>query len=319
MIINFNKEPLHNKKPLEHIMNKTDWTGVFPAVTTQYNEDYSVNLLATQVMLDELIKDGVHGIITLGTVGENYSLSAEEKRNVLAASQEVIAGRVPLLSGVAENTTALASQYAKDCESIGIDGLMVLPGLIYKSNERETINHFQQVARSSSLPNMIYNNPVSYGVDTNIEMMKVLAAEDNIVSIKESTTSTFRITDLFNEFGDDRFQIFCGVDNIAFESLMLGAHGWISGLTNVFPKESVAIYNLLKNGDTNKALEIYRWITPLLHLDTIPTLVQCIKLAEQEVARGNERIRAPRLTLVGEERELVIRLVKEALENRPQL
>ncbi|MBL4773884.1 MAG: dihydrodipicolinate synthase family protein [Alcanivoracaceae bacterium] len=300
-------------------MKNIDWKGVFPAVTTQYNEDYTVNIPATQKMLDELIKDGVHGIITLGTVGENYSLSAEEKRNVLAASKEVISGRVPLLSGVAENTTQLACEYAKDCKRIGIDGLMVLPGLIYKSNERETINHFQQIARCTQLPNMIYNNPISYGVDTNIEMMKVLAAEENIVAIKESTTSTFRITDLFNEFGEERFQIFCGVDNIAFESLLLGAHGWISGLTNVFPKESVAIYNLLKNGETKKALEIYRWITPLLHLDTIPTLVQCIKLAEQEVGRGNERIRAPRLTLIGEERALVIRLIKQALENRPAL
>jgi 4-hydroxy-tetrahydrodipicolinate synthase len=300
-------------------MSNIDWKGVFPAVTTQYNEDYSVNLPATQKMLDELIKDGVHGIIALGTVGENYSLSANEKINVLAASKEVIDGRVPLLSGVAENTTQLACEYAKDCKLIGIDGLMVLPGLIYKSNEREAINHFQQIARSSDLPNMIYNNPVSYGVDTNIEMMKVLAAEENIVSIKESTTSTFRITDLFNEFGEDRFQVFCGVDNIAYESLLLGAHGWISGLTNVFPRESVAIYNLLNNGETQKALEIYRWITPLLHLDTIPTLVQCIKLAEQEVGRGHERIRAPRLTLIGEERELVIRLIKEALANRPSL
>jgi 4-hydroxy-tetrahydrodipicolinate synthase len=300
-------------------MKYNDWTGVFPAITTQYNQDYSVDIRATQKMLDELINDGVHGIIALGTVGENYSLSAQEKRNVLAASKEVINGRVPLLSGVAENTTDLACRYAKDCEEIGIDGLMVLPGLIYKSNQSETINHFQQVARSSTLPNMIYNNPVSYGVDTNIEMMKVLAAEENIVSIKESTTSTFRITDLFNEFGEDRFQIFCGVDNIAYESLLLGAHGWISGLTNVFPKESVAIYNLIKSGDTKKALEIYRWITPLLHLDTIPTLVQCIKLAEQEVGRGNERIRAPRLTLMGEERELVIGLVKQALDTRPNI
>ncbi len=296
-----------------------NWTGVFPAVTTQYNEDYSVNISATQKMLDDLINDGVHGIIALGTVGENYSLSAEEKRQVLAASKEVIAGRVPLLTGVAENTTELAMTYAKDAGTIGVDGLMVLPGLIYKSNERETINHFQQIARSTDLPNMIYNNPVSYGVDTNIEMMKVLADEENIVSIKESTTSTFRITDLFNEFGEDRFQMFCGVDNIAFESLLLGAHGWISGLTNVFPRESVAIYNLIKKGETQKALEIYRWITPLLHLDTIPTLVQCIKLAEQEVGRGHERIRAPRMTLIGEERDLVIRLVKQALANRPNL
>ena len=300
-------------------MNHTNWSGVFPAITTQYNEDFSINFEATQKMLDELIKDGVHGIIILGTVGENYSLSASEKRQVLEASKEVTAGRVPLLTGVAENTTELAKSYAKDAEKIGLDGLMVLPGLIYKSNERETINHFQQIARSSELPNMIYNNPVSYGVDTNIEMMKILAAEENIVSIKESTTSTFRITDLFNEFGEERFKIFCGVDNIAFESLLLGAHGWISGLTNVFPRESVAIYNLLKSGDKKKALEIYRWITPLLHLDTIPTLVQCIKLAEQEVGRGSERIRAPRLDLIGEERELVIRLVKEAVETRPTL
>ncbi|MBL4660635.1 MAG: dihydrodipicolinate synthase family protein [Alcanivoracaceae bacterium] len=300
-------------------MKNINWAGVFPAVTTQYNEDYSINIPATQNMLDALIKDGVDGIIALGTVGENYSLSAQEKRNVLAASKEVIDGRVPLLTGVAENTTALAVNYARDSEKIGVDGLMVLPGLIYKSNQRENINHFQQVVRNTGLPVMIYNNPISYGVDITVEMMKTLATEENIVAIKESSTSTFRITDIINEFGQDRFRIFCGVDNIAFESLLLGAHGWISGLTNVFPKESVAIFNLIKSGHINKALEIYRWITPLLHLDTIPTLVQCIKLAEQLVGRGHERIRAPRMILKGKERENVVNLVEQALANRPQL
>ncbi len=303
----------------EVFMKNINWSGVFPAVTTQYHDDYTINFRAIQKMIDDLINDGVHGIISLGTVGENYSLTAEEKSLVLAATFEAIDNRVPLLSGVAENTTAQAIAFAQQAEKLGVDGLMLLPGLIYQSNVRENIQHYQSVARSINLPIMVYNNPVSYGVDTSIEVMKILVQEENIVAIKESSTETHRITDLFNEFGDNGLQIFCGVDNIAFESLLLGAHGWVSGLTNVFPRESVAIYDLIKQGDIEKAREIYRWITPLLHLDTIPTLVQCIKLAEQEVGRGKETIRAPRLALDGRERDKVIGLVKQALHTRPAL
>lgn len=295
-----------------------NWQGVYPAVTTQFNADDSINYSTTQSMLDNLINEGVHGIIVNGTVGENCSLRPEEKRKVMQAAKEVIDGRVPLISGVAETTTEFACEFAKDAEHIGVDGLMVLPGMVYRSTEREAIHHYQQVARNTALPIMVYNNPITYGVDVSIDGMKVLAEENNIVSVKEATEDTRRITELFREF-NDRFIVFGGVDDIALESLMLGATGWISGLTNVFPRESVAIYTLAQQGRYEEAREIWRWFLPLLRLDTIPTLVQCIKYAEQLAGRGSEKTRAPRLSLPPEEKQYVERLYREAIENRLDL
>lgn len=297
---------------------KVNWQGVFPAVSTQFHSDQSLDLNASQQMLDRLISEGVHGIIVCGTVGENCSLSAPEKRQVLAAAKEVVNGRVPLISGVAETTTTLAASYAKDAEQIGIDGLMVLPGMVYRSQPHEAIHHLLQVAKSTALPVMVYNNPVSYSVDISLESMAVLAEQPNIVAVKESTEDTRRISELYNRFGD-RFTVFSGVDDIALESLMLGATGWISGLTNVFPQESVAIYNLAKQGRYAEALSIWRWFLPLLRLDTIPTLVQCIKLAEQLAGRGSETVRAPRLPLSGIERQRVETLFADAMATRPDL
>ncbi|NQY34614.1 MAG: dihydrodipicolinate synthase family protein [Alteromonadaceae bacterium] len=295
-----------------------NWKGVYPAVTTQYNDDLSINFDATQHMIDTIIKDGVDGIIALGTVGENASHTREEKFAVLKAVKEVVAGRVPVLSGVAETTTQFAVVFAQECEKIGLDGLMVLPGMIYRSDEAEAIYHYQQIARNCNLPIMLYNNPVTYGVDVSIEGMKVLAAEKNIVSIKEATADTRRISELFSAFGD-RFVIFGGVDDIALESLMLGCTGWISGLTNVFPKESVAIYKLAEQGRYAEALEIWRWFLPLLRLDTVPKLVQCIKLCEQLAGRGSELTRPPRMPLTGEERVNVERIYNEAVARRIDL
>ncbi|AFU97973.1 dihydrodipicolinate synthase family protein [Simiduia agarivorans] len=294
------------------------WSGVYPAVTTQFNDDESLNLPATQNMLDNLINEGVHGIIVCGTVGENCSLSVTEKQQVLAAAKEVVNGRVPLISGAAETTTAFAVEFTRAAEATGVDGLMLLPGMVYRSTEREAIHHFQTVARNTGLPIMVYNNPVTYGVDLGLESMAVLADEANIVAIKESTTDTRRITELHNRF-DDRFTVFTGVDDIALESLMLGATGWISGLTNVFPKESVAIYTLAQQGRYQEALEIWRWFLPLLRLDTIPTLVQCIKYAEQLAGRGSERTRAPRLALTSEEKAYVETVYGEAMHRRIDL
>ncbi|KAF7787392.1 4-hydroxy-tetrahydrodipicolinate synthase [Pseudoalteromonas rubra] len=297
---------------------KVDWQGVYPAVTTQFNDDESINFETTKTMINTLIEEGVHGIIVLGTVGENCSLRAEEKRDVLRAAKEVVAGRVPVISGVAETTTALAVEFVRDAEEIGVDGYMVLPGMVYRSTEREAIHHYQQVARNTNLPVMIYNNPVTYGVDVSIEGMKVLAEEANIVSVKEATEDTRRISELFSAFGD-RYVVFGGVDDIALESLMLGATGWISGLTNVFPRESVAIYKLAQQGRYEEARELWRWFLPLLRLDTIPTLVQCIKYAEQLAGRGSEVTRSPRLPLTEEEKTYVRRLYDEALTNRIDL
>jgi len=297
---------------------KVKWQGVYPAVSTQFHPDHRLDLDAGQHMLDRLINEGVHGIIVCGTVGENCSLSAAEKRQVLTAAKEVVNGRVPLISGVAETTTALAASFAKDAEHIGIDGLMVLPGMVYKSQPHEAIHHLLQVAKNTSLPVMVYNNPVSYSVDISLDSMAILAEQPNIVAVKESTEDTRRISELYNRFGD-RFTVFSGVDDIALESLMLGATGWISGLTNVFPQESVAIYNLAKQGRYTEALAIWRWFLPLLRLDTIPTLVQCIKLAEQLAGRGSETVRAPRLPLIGLERQRVEMLFAQAMATRPDL
>jgi 4-hydroxy-tetrahydrodipicolinate synthase len=232
--------------------------------------------------------------------------------------KEVAAGRVPVLSGVAECTTQLAVEYARDAERIGIDGLMVLPGMVYKSSPRETLQHFRTIAAATALPIMIYNNPVSYGVDVTVEMFQRLADARTIVALKESSEDTRRLTDLRNACGD-RYILFAGVDDIALECLMLGADGWVSGLTNVFPRESVALYALARAGRYREALDLYRWFMPLLHLDTVPTLVQCIKLAEQVMGRGCDTVRAPRLPLEGEERAYVERVVREAAARRPGL
>lgn len=295
-----------------------NWSGIFPAVTTQFNADSSLNLKATQQSIDHLVQAGIHGLIMLGTCGENCSLLPEEKRAVLEAAKEVAGGKVPILSGVSEFTTAAGAQYAKDAAKIGIDGLMVLPGMVYKSDTRETVEHFRTIARASDLPVMIYNNPIVYGVDIKPEDFALLADEKSIVAIKESSDDPRRITDLHNLQGD-RFTLFCGVDDLVMESAALGIEGWISGLTDVFPEESVMLWELLMQGRFAEARSLYRWFTPLLHLDTKIKLVQYIKLGQQIVGLGSEKVRAPRLELVGEERAYVTGLYETALKNRPQL
>ncbi|MEM9494696.1 MAG: dihydrodipicolinate synthase family protein [Pseudomonadota bacterium] len=294
------------------------WCGVFPAVTTQFKEDLSIDFDATQRVIDGLIKDGVHGLILMGTVGENNSLQAFEKRRVLKAAKEAIDGRVPALTGVSELTTERAEEYARDAENIGVDGLMVLPAMVYMPNADELDAHFRRVAMAAALPVMIYNNPASYRINIDIGSLKRLGDVENIVAIKESAEDTRRFTDIFNALGD-RFAVFAGLDDMAFEGLTLGAQGWISGLTNAFPKESVALYDLIQRGDLEKARAIYRWFMPLLHLDSQPNLVQCIKLAEEVMGRGSERVRMPRMPLAGDERASVIAVVETARDNRPDL
>lgn len=294
------------------------WAGVFPAVTTQFKADESLDLAATQKEIEALLKAGMHGLIMLGTCGENCSLTAEEKRAVLKAAKEVAGGKVPVISGVSEFTTATAMQYARDAEKIGIDGLMVLPGMVYKSDPRETLNHFTKVAGASSLPVMIYNNPLVYGVDIRPDQLKAYGDVKTIVAIKESSDDVRRITDLHNEVGT-RFKIFAGVDDLVLESAVLGIDGWVSGLSDVFPDEAVALWAMCKAGRYEEARALYRWFTPLLHLDTEIKLVQHIKLGQQIVGLGTETVRAPRMVLAGEERKRVIGLYETALANRPQL
>ncbi len=297
--------------------SKINWHGVMPAATTQFHNDESLNIPATLEHLDAMLNAGIHGLVILGTVGENCSLAYEEKLQVLKATVEHVNGRVPVLTGVAECTTPLACRFSQDAKRLGVDGLMVLPAMVYKSDARETAQHFRSVAAATDLPIMCYNNPVLYGVDIKPEQFAELADVPTIVAIKESSDNVRRITDLYNVCGD-RFLIFGGVDDLALESVMLGAVGWISGLVNAFPAENKLIWDLAMEGRFKEAVEVYRWYTPLLHLDTLPKLVQYIKLANQETGYGTETVRAPRLKLEGKEREWCLDIIRTAMQTRPK-
>jgi 1-pyrroline-4-hydroxy-2-carboxylate deaminase len=293
-----------------------DWAGVIPAVTSQFDEALALDLKSIERMVNQLVEEGVHGVIALGTVGENNSLSADEKRTVLQCIVKTVAGRVPVITGVSELTTGAACTFARDAERIGVDGLMVLPAMVYVPSIEELDWHFRQVAAASALPVMIYNNPAAYRVSIPLKVLEGWSDVSNIVAIKESAEDSRRFTDIFNACGD-RFAIFAGLDDLALEGLALGARGWVSGLTNAFPAESIAIYDAVKAGDLDRARNIYRWFLPLLHLDAQANLVQCIKLAEQVMGRGSERVRPPRLILSGEERKRVIEMVETAAATRP--
>lgn len=298
--------------------NGVSWRGVFPAATTQFAADLSVDIPATQAVIEALVKDGVHGLIIMGTVGENNSLEPDEKRTILRAAVETVKGRVPIVAGVSELTTPRAAAFARDAEKIGADGLMALPAMVYVPTEAELVTHFRTVAESTGLPIMLYNNPPAYRVEISFAALQALADLENIAAVKESAPDTRRFTDLFNAFGD-RFTVFAGLDDVALEGLLLGASGWVSGLTNVFPKESLALYEAAKKGDLETARAIYRWFMPLLHLDAGHDLVQCIKLAEQVLGRGSERVRAPRHPLTGARRAEVIAMVEAAAAAREKL
>jgi 4-hydroxy-tetrahydrodipicolinate synthase len=294
------------------------WQGVFPASTTEFQADQTLDLPATLRHLDRMIEAGVHGMIMLGTVGENCSLESREKLDILRATVEHIAGRVPVLTGVAECSTALACRFAAEAQRLGVDGLMVLPAMVYKSDPRETVAHFRTVARATDLPIMVYNNPVSYSVDITPEMFADLADEPRFEAIKESSENIRRITDLKNLCGD-RYALFCGVDDLVLESLLLGAVGWVSGLVNAFPAENRLLWDLALSGRWDEARAVYRWYTPLLHLDTHVKLVQYIKLAAQECGLGSEVVRAPRLPLAGAEREQILAIIRRGIATRPKV
>ena len=292
------------------------WSGVFPAATTQFDRALEVDLPATQKVQKALLQDGVHGLVLMGTVGEGNSLSAQEKRDVLKAAVEVSAGKVPVIAGVSEFTTAAAASFARDAERIGAAGLMVLPAMVYVPTAAELEHHFRAVAAASALPIMLYNNPPSYRVNIDIATLQRLAEVPTIVAIKESAPDSRRFTDIINVFGE-RFVLFAGLDDIAFEGLTLGAKGWVSGLTNAFPAESLRLYAALRNGELEQARKIYRWFMPLLHLDAEHDLVQSIKLAEEVMGRGSERVRLPRLPLAGARRAEVIAMIERARDTRP--
>jgi 4-hydroxy-tetrahydrodipicolinate synthase len=295
-----------------------NWEGVFPAITTQFRQDQSLDLAATAKHLEIMIRAGIHGVVFLGTVGENTALEYGEKLAVLKEMKQVVGGRIPMLTGVAEYTTALVCRFARDAEKIGVDGLMVLPAMVYKSDDRETLTHYRTVCGSTGLPVMAYNNPVSYSVDITPGMFQQLENVGNLVAIKESSENVRRITDLVNATGQ-RYILFCGVDDLVLESILLGARGWISGLVNAFPDENRALWDLAAAGQWERARELYRWYTPLLHLDTKVKLVQYIKLAMQETGLGSETVRPPRLPIEGAEREEILATIRHAIRTRPAL
>lgn len=297
-------------------MPAIDWRGVYPAVTTQFRTDFSVDIPATLKHIDALLAAGVHGLIMLGSVGENATLEFGEKLEVLRATVAHVKGRVPVLTGVAETSTLLASRFAQEAQRCQVDGLMVLPAMIYKADGRESMQHFRTVAAATPLPIMVYNNPVAYHVDLTPAMFAELADVKTLVAIKESSDNVRRITDLINTVGD-RYVLFSGVDDLALESMLLGATGWVSGLVDAFPNENIKLWNLAMAGKWEQAREIYRWFTPLLHLDTHPKLVQYIKLCMAEVGLGTETTRPPRLPIVGTEREQVLAIIRKAIATRP--
>jgi len=299
-------------------MKPNDWHGVFPAATTQFKPDLSVDIDASQKTLDALIRDGVHGLVVMGTCGENNSLDADEKRVLLKAAVEVVNKRVPIIVGVSEFTTRRAMDFARDAEKIGADALMVLPAMVYVPTTHELETHFRQVAQASALPIMLYNNPPAYRVSIDLATLKRLSDVKTIVAIKESAPDTRRFTDIVNACGD-RFIRMAGLDDVALEGMLLGAVGWISGLTSAFPNESVALVKAIQSRNLDLALKIYQWFMPLLHLDAEHDLVQSIKLAEQIMGRGSELVRPPRLALSGERRAEVTRMVEQAAGTRPKL
>ncbi len=299
-------------------MTSMTWSGVFPSTTTQFKPDLTIDFEATQAALDALVCDGVHGLVVMGTCGENNSLDAEEKRRLLAAAVEAVDKRVPIIVGVSELTPPNACAFAHDAEAIGADALMVLPSMVYVPTELELETHFRRVAEATNLPIMLYNNPLAYRVNIDIGVLERLADVANIVALKESAPDTRRFTDIANALGE-RFILMAGLDDVAFEGLLLGAKGWISGLTGAFPQESVALVEAVRRGDLATARAIYRWFMPLLHLDAAHDLVQSIKLAEQIMDRGTERVRLPRLPLAGARRAEVTALVEAAAANRPGL
>lgn len=299
-------------------MKNVTWKGVYPAITTKFTAGDKLDLKAFLFSVDKQIEAGIHGLVLGGSLGEASTLSNEEKDELLVATLEHVNGRIPVIMNIAEQTTRSAVDAAERATRIGADGFMLLPPMRYKADSRETIRFFLSVAGTTPLPIMIYNNPVDYGIEVTIEMFETLLKKDNIKAVKESTRDVSNVSRLRNAFGD-RLRILCGVDTIAMEELLLGADGWVAGLVSAFPAETVAIYKLVLNGRIAEATRIYRWFMPLLELDLHPKLVQYIKYAETFTGLGTEFVRAPRLTLAGEERKRIKALLEHAMKNRPLL
>lgn len=297
---------------------KPHWHGVFPAVTTQLRKDESLDLAATARHFEVLIQSGVNGLIVCGSLGENQTLSPEEKRVVVQCAVETARGRVPVLSGIAESSTAAAIRYSRDVEKLGARGVMLMPPMSYKGDARETLQYFRSVAKGTALPIMIYNNPISYANDVTPALFAELASEPKFIALKESSGDPRRITELRNVV-KERYAIFTGVDDLLLESSILGIDGWVAGTGIAFPAENQRLWELTRAGRWDEARKLYQWFQPLLKLDTHPHFVQYIKLCLQETGLGAEWVRAPRLTIAGAERRRVLQIIRGALNQRPKI
>ena len=298
-------------------MKNFKWEGVMPAITTQFDSEGSLSLKAFKNNLAHQIKAGVHGIILGGTLGEASTLTSSEKESLLKATLEQVEGKIPVIMNIAEQSTDQAIVSAKDAETNGASGLMLLPPMRYRATDIETVAYFSAVASSTSLPIMIYNNPVDYKIEVTLDMFEAIKKYENITAVKESTRDITNITRMINRFGD-RYKILCGVDTIAMESILMGAKGWVAGLVDSFPEETVAIFTYCKAGEWEKARAVFRWFLPLLELDISLQLVQNIKLCEQATGLGTGYVRKPRLPLEGSELKRVELIIKESLAKRPK-
>lgn len=301
--------------PVKYDLN---WSGVFPAITTQLSQDENLNPDAQARHIEALIDSGVTGLVVCGSLGENQALRPIEKLDVVRHAVSVCNGRIPVITGVAESGTRQAIEYIEAADAAGVSGIMLMPSMNYKGDPAETMDYFRTVAASTQLPIMIYNNPISYANDITPAMLEQMSSVDNFVAIKESSGDTRRITDIHNQVGD-RYALFTGVDNLALEASILGIDGWVAGTGIAFPKENQYFWELTRAGKWEEAREIYRWFTPLLHLDVNTKFVQYIKLCVQECGLGSEWVRAPRRPLAGDERTRILEIIHNGIQNRPQI
>jgi 1-pyrroline-4-hydroxy-2-carboxylate deaminase len=292
------------------------WQGVIPAITTPFRPDLSIDFDFLRRHAQWMVGEGCSGIVALGSLGEGATLAFDEKRAVLEACREALGGRAPLLAAVAALSTAEAIAVARSAEAAGCAGLMVLPPYVYKGDERETEAHFRAVIAATGLPCMLYNNPIAYGTDVLPDQLARLAELPNLTAVKESSADVRRITAIRARLGD-RLGIFVGVDDLIIEGIQAGAVGWIAGLVNALPAESVRLFDWARAGRLEEARRLYEWFLPLLRLDVVPKFVQLIKLVQAELAMGSERVRPPRLELAGDEREAALRMIRQRLAQRP--
>jgi dihydrodipicolinate synthase/N-acetylneuraminate lyase len=299
-------------------MQQQDWAGVFSAITTPFASDLSVDHAFLRGHASWLVDEGCTGIVALGSLGESATLSFDEKAEILESCRIGVGDRAPVVAGIAGLSTSECVALARRAAAVGCDGLMVLPPYVYRGDWRETEAHFSAVIEATSLSCMLYNNPIAYGTDVSAEQLSELASHDNLHAVKESSGDVRRVTAVLERLGS-RLNVFAGLDDMIVESAAMGAAGWIAGLVNALPAESVRLFDLARAGDWAEARALYDWFLPLLRLDTLPKFVQLIKLVQDEVGRGAARVRPPRLELVGEERDEALALIRERLALRPRI